>query len=75
MDQEKGVEPLPTPQCSNYCKGSLWVALDYGHPTHFITDIKMDTKSGSSLALYILCKLSTHLLGILNFSYKNRLLR
>ena len=26
---EQGVAPSPTPQCSSYRKGSLWVALDY----------------------------------------------
>ena len=26
----KGVVPSPTPQCSSYWKGSLWVVLDYG---------------------------------------------
>ena len=25
----KGVAPSPTPQCSSYWEGSLWVALDY----------------------------------------------
>ena len=28
---EKGVAPSPTPWCSGYWKGSLWVSLDYGH--------------------------------------------
>ena len=32
----KGIEPSPTPQCSSYWKGSLWVALGYGRPTYFI---------------------------------------
>ena len=31
----KGVEPSPTPRCSNYWKGSLLVALDYGHQLYF----------------------------------------
>ena len=26
----KGVAPFPTPWCSSYRKGSLWVTLDYG---------------------------------------------
>ena len=29
-NQGKGVEPLPTPRCCSYWKGSLWVPLDYG---------------------------------------------
>ena len=30
-NQEKGVAPSPTPRCRSYWKGSLLVALDYGH--------------------------------------------
>ena len=32
----KGVAPSPTPWCSSYWKGSLLVALDYGHQLYFI---------------------------------------
>ena len=31
----KGVAPSPTPRCSSYWKGSLQVALDYGHQLYF----------------------------------------
>ena len=31
----KGVAPYPTPRCSSYWKGSLLVALDYGHQLYF----------------------------------------
>ena len=34
---EKGVAPSPTPWCSSYWKGSLLVALDYGHHLYLIT--------------------------------------
>ena len=34
--QGKGVAPSPTSQCSSYWKGSLWVALDYGHQLYFL---------------------------------------
>ena len=30
VEQSKEVAPSPTPQCSNYWKGSFRVALDYG---------------------------------------------
>ena len=33
----KGVVPSPTPWCSSYQKGSLWVTLDYGHQLYFFT--------------------------------------
>ena len=29
-NSRKGVAPSPTPWCSSYRKGSLWVTLDYG---------------------------------------------
>ena len=32
----KGVAPSPTPQCSSYWKGSLWVTLSYGRQLYFI---------------------------------------
>ena len=31
----KGVAPSPTPWCSSYWKGSLWVTLDWGHHLYF----------------------------------------
>ena len=31
----KGVAPSPTPWCSSYRKGSLWVTLDYGRQLYF----------------------------------------
>ena len=31
----KGVAPFPTPWCSSYWKGSLWVTLDYDHQLYF----------------------------------------
>ena len=31
----KGVVPSPTPQCSNYWKGSLLVTLDYSRQLYF----------------------------------------
>ena len=33
----EGVAPSPTPWCSSYRKGSLWVTLDYGRQLYFIT--------------------------------------
>ena len=32
----EGVAPSPTPWCSSYRKGSLWVTLDYGRQLYFI---------------------------------------
>ena len=32
----KGVVPFPTPWCSSYQKGGLWVNLDYGCQLYFI---------------------------------------
>ena len=32
----KGVRPSPTPRCSSYWKGSLLVALDYGHQIYLL---------------------------------------
>ena len=32
-----GVMPFPTPQCSSYGTGSLWVAIDNGHWLYFFT--------------------------------------
>ena len=32
----EGVAFSPTPQCSSYWKGSLWVALDYGHQFYLL---------------------------------------
>ena len=29
--------PFPTPRCSGYWKGSLWVALDKGRQLYFLT--------------------------------------
>ena len=29
INPEKGLAPFPTPRCSSYWKGSLWVALNY----------------------------------------------
>ena len=34
---EKGVVPFPTPWCSRYWKGSLWVTIDYNRPTYFVS--------------------------------------
>ena len=31
----KGVAPSPTPRCSSYRKGSLWITLDYGSQLYF----------------------------------------
>ena len=31
----KGVVPSPTPRCSSYQKGGLWVTLDKGHQLYF----------------------------------------
>ena len=31
----EGVAPCPTPWCSSYRKGSLWVTLDYGRQLYF----------------------------------------
>ena len=31
----EGVAPSPTPRCSSYRKGSLWVTLDYGRQLYF----------------------------------------
>ena len=31
----KGVAPFPTPWCSSYQKGSLWVTFDYGRQLYF----------------------------------------
>ena len=33
----KGVAPSPTPQCSSYRKGSLWVTLDYSYQLYLLT--------------------------------------
>ena len=33
-NHEKGVVLSPTSQCSSYWKGSLWVTLNYVHPTY-----------------------------------------
>ena len=33
----KGVAPSPTPQCSSYWKGSLWVSLHYSRQLYFMT--------------------------------------
>ena len=33
----KGVAPFPTPWCSSYWKGSLWVTLDYSRQLYFFT--------------------------------------
>ena len=35
----KGVAPSPTPWCSSYWKGSLLVALNYGHQLYFTIHI------------------------------------
>ena len=35
----EGVAPSPTPWCSSYRKGSLRVALDYGHQLYFLLTI------------------------------------
>ena len=40
----KGVAPSPTPWCSSYWKGSLLVALDYGHQLNFLR-LKIDLAS------------------------------
>ena len=31
----EGVAPSPTPWCSSYRKGNLWVTLDYGRQLYF----------------------------------------
>ena len=36
---EKGVAFSPTPQCSNYWKGSFRVALDNGHQLYLLTNV------------------------------------
>ena len=33
----KGVAPSPTPWCSSYQKGSLWVTLEYGRQLYLLT--------------------------------------
>ena len=33
---EKGVVPTPTPRCSSYWRGSLYVTLDYSHQLDFM---------------------------------------
>ena len=33
---EKGVAPSPTPWCSSYRKGNLWVTLDYGRELYLL---------------------------------------
>ena len=35
-NQGKGVAPSPTPWCSSYRKGSLWVTLDSGHQHYLL---------------------------------------
>ena len=35
----KGVAPSPTPWCSSYWKGSLWVTLNYSHQIYLLTYI------------------------------------
>ena len=34
--QGKNVAPSPTPSCSSYRKGSLWVTLDYGRQLYLL---------------------------------------
>ena len=36
VNSGKGVAPSPTPWCSSYQKGSLWVTLDYGCQLYFL---------------------------------------
>ena len=37
VEQSKeGVAPSPTPWCSSYRKGSLWVTLDYGRQLYLL---------------------------------------
>ena len=36
----KGVAPSPTPWCSSYRKGSLWVTLDYGRQLDLLYSVK-----------------------------------
>ena len=38
----KGVVPSPTPYCSSYWKGSLWVAPDYGRQLYFYIIFLLD---------------------------------
>ena len=38
----KGVAPSPTPRCSSYRKGGLWVALDYSHQLYFTLPLCRD---------------------------------
>ena len=42
----KGVAPSPTPRCSRYWKGSLLVALGYGHQIYFTTYLPMGCPRG-----------------------------
>ena len=48
----KGVAPSPTPQCSSYWKGSLQIALDYGHQLYF-THTHTHTHTYTLWAIYI----------------------
>ena len=56
----KGVAPSPTPRCSSYWKGNLWVTLDYSHQLYLLYTFNYSFLSfrvfgllSSSLLLYL----------------------
>ena len=46
---EKGVAPSSTPQCSSYWKGSLLVALDFGHQLYLILSYTSSLKISKNI--------------------------
>ena len=58
----KKVLPSPTPQCSSYWKGSLWVALDYSCQLYFTIYIYIYIyiTFSLSLSIYIYIYICTH---------------
>ena len=71
----KGVAPSPTPQCSSYWKGTLWVTFDYSRKLYFY--FHLEKRAVDSLSLLLDLKLNpifwTSLMSTRN--WRNKVLR
>ena len=47
----EGVAPSPTPWCSSYRKGSLWVTRDYGRQLYLLYTVRIDASSETAVKM------------------------